>query len=313
MIPGLILRGVGGAYWIHETNGRVTAAKPRGIFRRRRLSPLPGDRVLCSESGDDDFPYTIEEIKPRRNALVRPPVANLERCFITVALADPLPDFELVDKLGIICRIHNIEPLIVWTKTDLAPEALAGHRAQYLATGWPQFAASLEEQPVSCLLAEINGHLVSFAGASGTGKSTLTNALLGEEVMEAGEISEKLGRGRHTTRHVELFRAGEGWICDTPGFSSLELDQLGILPEETILGYPEFEIHASGCRFPGCRHIQEPDCAVRRVVCDHPELNPRYERYILFRELLEAQEPWQLRRRRELLPPPGLPMSTDRF
>lgn len=131
--------------------------------------------------------------------------------------------------------------------------------------------------------------------------------------MAAGEISEKLGRGRHTTRHVELFRSGRGWIADTPGFSQLELDQLGILPEETIQGYPEFEHYAPACRFPGCRHIQEPDCAVRQAVADRPELIPRYDRYTLFRELLEAEEPWLLRRRRGQLPPPGLPLSSNRF
>ena len=311
MIPGLILRGVGGAYWVHEADGRVTAAKPRGIFRRRRLSPLPGDRVFCTESGDDDFPYTIEEIAERRNALVRPPVANLERCFITVALADPAPDFELVDKLGIICRVHNIEPLIIWTKTDLAPEELAGHRLQYTASGWPQYESSLSSSPSPLSRPRSTAIWSPSAGASGTGKSTRRTPS-GRGGHGGRRDQRKPGRGRHTTRHVELFRL-RGWIADTPGFSQLELDQLGILPEETIQGYPEFEHYAPACRFPGCRHIQEPDCAVRQAVADRPELIPRYDRYTLFRELLEAEEPWLLRRRRGQLPPPGLPLSSNRF
>ena len=312
MIEGLILRGVGGAYWVREASGEVTAAKPRGIFRKRQHSPLPGDRVRCTASGDDDFPYTIEAIEPRRNSLVRPPIANLERCFLTFAVREPNPDLLLLDKLGVICAVHDIEPIIVWTKRDLDDGLLEGYRESYEATGWTMLESSEEAPPSDQLRALIDGHLVSFAGPSGAGKSTLTNAILGSDYMPLGEVSEKLGRGRHTTRHVELIPCGSGWVADTPGFTSLEFEQLGLFPEEVGWGYPEFQVLAHDCRFLGCRHLQEPDCAVRGAVEAEPaRYEARYLRYQQLREALEAVPEHVLRRQRAKLPPPGLSEHRD--
>ena len=325
MKEGRILRGVGGAYWIETLAGEICAAKPRGIFRKQKQVPLPGDWGGLGDSGDDDFPYVIENISPRQNSLIRPSLANLDLCFLTFAVADPEPDLLLLDKLACIASLMSIIPVIIWTKADLAPEKTQELQSVYRATGWQQLISQQEQLPVSCMRQMMQGKIACLAGPSGVGKSTLTNALLEAACMETGEISEKLGRGRHTTRHVELFRlkseamspdegllsseqenAAISYLADTPGFTSLELEQLGIYPEELIKGYPDLSVDQS-CRFLDCRHLNEPECAVRERAQEDPGLLERYQRYRQLRESLENVPVFTLRQMRKRLPKPGLP------
>ncbi len=287
-ITGRIIRGVGGQYWIAMDDGQIGIASVRGIFRKEKaLIPTAGDRVVCEPSGDPGNPWRIVEILPRRNFLVRPTLANLDGLVITISAADPPPDFYLVDKLLTICRLNDVEPLLCLTKTDLEAPSLqldcyrsAGCR---IIETQPDDLASLE-----ALKAWFAGRVISFAGQSGVGKSTLLNRLFGEQMMPAGELSIKAGRGRHTTRHVELFPLAGGYLADTPGFSTLELHELGVTGEQLVAGYPEIVAVEAQCRFTGCRHLGDLGCAVPDSGID-PE---RLLRYRFFRTQLDSIKPY---------------------
>lgn len=313
--PGMILKGVGGIYTIELSDGRKIFAKPRGIFRKHNLTPTPGDDVKCTLTGDDQIPARIDRIEERGNLLIRPPIANIDILYLTFSVQDPDPDFLLLDKLLIACGALRIKPTILITKADLDRPGAKRLASCYAKSG---FATNVSAKDQSDELDrqikdQCGRHLtIAFAGPSGTGKSTVVNRLMGEKVMETGSLSEKLGRGRHTTRHVELIPCAGGYLTDTPGFTSLELADMGIEPEEVILGYPEFENLVEGCRFNTCRHLDEPGCAVRTFV-ERPELESdsnepgacefeqhladRLDRYQLFRKQLD-DIPIYLRKKR---------------
>ena len=295
---GLIIRGVGGQYWVDDgSSAEPRAAKALGIFRLQEIKPLAGDKVTFIETGDPLVPLQITFIHERRNALQRPPIANLDGLIITFSLQDPAPDRYLIDKLLIVCAEHNIEPILVLTKTDqhqpddeaaadslLEPYIKAGFRV--LRTGFDQ-PVSREE-----LRQLLKGRVVAFAGQSGVGKSTLLNDLFGMELMPTGEISAKAGRGRHTTRHVELFPFADGYIADTPGFSSLDLETLAVTPEAVVAAYPEIAAAECYSRFVSCRHIGETGCAVAFDQVDAGRL----ERYRYFRELVDSIKSYETKK-----------------
>lgn len=308
-----IIKGVGGQYWLHNQDedffGIATA---RGIFRKAGgLTPMAGDWVEYSTSGDPDVPWRIDAILPRHNILIRPPLANLDCLIITLAATEPAADFNLVDKLLTVCFLHAIEPVIVITKTDLllpadssaeSAPALAGTgsssspvspakiMAVYASVGCRIIQTNPQDETSHTELRDLmRGHIVSFAGQSGVGKSTLLNQLFGVERMATGVISQRIGRGRHTTRHVELFPFGGGYMADTPGFSTLELKDLGVSGPELVRGYPEIEAVEDQCRFTGCRHLGELGCAVETQATIHPE---RLQRYRSFRDQLDRINPY---------------------
>ena len=285
---GRITKGVGGQYRIAFAGGQTGTASVRGIFRKNGLSPTPGDLVVCAESGDPDVPWRIEQILPRRNCLIRPPLANLDGLVITLSAAEPAPDFYLADKLLTICLINKIEPLLCLTKTDLAKADFPGLDC-YRRAGCALIETSPDDQASLIELRRwIKGRVVSFAGQSGVGKSTLLNRLFGEEMMPSGDLSGKIGRGRHTTRHVELFPLAGGFLADTPGFSSLEFHELGITGEQLIQGYPEILAVQDQCRFSSCRHLGELGCAVPESGVD----DERLQRYRFFRIQLDSINPY---------------------
>lgn len=304
-IEGIIVRGVGGQYWIDDrSGGEPVPARARGIFRKDGITPLPGDHVICAVSDDPLVPLQITEIQPRRNALVRPPVANLDCLVITFSLEDPAPDLYLIDKLLIVCAANSIDPILCLTKTDRIIEPMEADRllAPYETAGFSVLRTGFDEKEGregredregregrNQLLRLIAGRVVSFAGQSGVGKSTLLNDLFGSERMLTGSTSEKAGRGRHTTRHVELFPFDGGYIADSPGFSSLELETLGVRSEDVLSGYPEIAAAESHCRFLDCRHTGETGCALESMTVDAGRL----ERYRYFRNLIDSIKSYQ--------------------
>ena len=288
IVQGVITKGVGGAYSVCIDGGKTRAAcQIRGGLRLGNIVPQAGDRVTIEPSGDPDLPYVITKILPRKNNLVRPPVANVDYLILTFSVTDPEPDLKLLDKLLIICANLDITPLIVFTKEDLGKEAAAKYLDEYSACGY-QVLVSSKDSPVTAeALESITGSgIAAFAGPSGVGKSTLCNRIIGKEHMEVGTISKKLKRGRHTTRHVELFDFGEGFITDTPGFTSLSLLQLGIGYKEVPAGYPEIYKFTGKCKYDDCRHIKEEGCVVREALSLGQIGEERYNRYREFSEEL---------------------------
>lgn len=293
MLTARILRGVGGLYWVEGPEGTILQASARGLLRIRQRVPTAGDWVDCEPSGDPDRPWQIRHIHPRRNFLVRPAVANLDGLVITLSAADPSPDFLLVDKLLAISYIFEIEPVLVLTKTDLAVDT-----EPLLQPYRPVGCRILESAPqddraVVALKEWLTGKTACLAGQSGVGKSTLLNRLQGDTLMTVGAVSQRIGRGRHTTREVVFFPLAGGYLADTPGFSTLELPDIGVSGDRLSEGYPEIRRVSDRCHFSDCRHVGEPGCAVPGSGID-PE---RLKRYRQLRASLDALDPYQKKAR----------------
>ena len=277
---GTIVKGVGGSYEIHISGEGTVLAKPRGIFRKDKITPTVGDHVEIEPSGDPDAPYMICSILPRKNLMIRPSVANVDILILTFSPVEPQPDFKLLDKLLILCAKQEIRPVIWLTKTDLDADEVERIRTIYQGAGYDVFSSSLDE-PFDYALIEplFHGNTVGFAGQSGVGKSTICNILTGDTSMKVGAISERLHRGKHTTRHVELFPVEDGYLMDTPGFSSLELTDIGLETDDVRLGYPELQRITGKCRFQDCRHTGELGCVIEEAKMD-PDRLLRYREFV---------------------------------
>lgn len=284
---GVIYKGIGGFYYVKTRDGRMLECKPRGIFRKRGQKPLPGDVVTVQpEAGAE----TITEILPRKNALVRPPVANVDQLFIVASTTQPVPSFLVIDKLAASAYDMEAEPVLVVTKPDLqSPDELV---AAYAKSGiHTVVACAATGQGLGEICALLNGKLNVFCGNSGVGKSTLLNALAPRLSREVGDISQKLGRGRHTTREVEIFEVGGGLVADTPGFASFDVQSAGaILPENMQLCFPEIKARIGQCKFSGCAHVADAGCAVLKAV-EAGEITPsRHQSYVtLYNEAKQAE------------------------
>lgn len=291
-----IVKAVGGQYHLDNGVDFHGVATARGLLRLERVAPRPGDLVQYEESGDPDAPWRIRSILPRRNLLVRPPLANLDMLLITIAATEPVADFYLVDKLIAVCHVNDIQPVLIVTKTDLidGPIAQSIYKNYEACNVEIILSSPTDEQAHERLRTLLRGRVVSFAGQSGVGKSTLLNQLFGDEKMLTGTISDRIGRGKHTTRHVELFRFAGGFLADTPGFSTLDLVDLGLTSDTIVQGYPEIEAVSEQCRFTGCRHLGELGCAVTMETI----LPDRLERYRQFRRQLDLVKPYEQMSRR---------------
>jgi ribosome biogenesis GTPase len=255
---GIIIKGIGGFYYVKTAAG-VLECRAKGIFRKRGISPLAGDRVVLEgESGG----LVIADILPRKNAFARPAVANADNFFIVASAADPRPNMLVLDTVAAVARHRGLTPAIIVTKTDLGR---AGElRRVYSGAGFRVIETRMGlRRGIREIRALCRGRLSVFAGNSGVGKSTLLNMLIPGISLETAEISRKLGRGRHTTRAVTLYDFEGGFIADTPGFSDLDIWRgAGIEKEELAGCFPEFAPYAGRCRFAGCSHTVEKGCAV---------------------------------------------------
>lgn len=287
---GLLLQGLGGFYYV-EVENTVYECKARGSFRKEGISPLAGDRVSILLS--DDKTGTVEEILPRRNCLVRPPIANLDCLAITVSVAQPRPNFLLLDTLIAIAENNAIEPILVITKADL--QDTKDIENIYSKAGFSVFVVTnTDAKTVEPLAQFLQGKITAVTGNSGVGKSSLLNLIEPNLHRETAEISKKLGRGRHTTRSAELFRlSGGGYLADTAGFSVLDLEKAMPIDADAVFDcFREFEPYFGKCRFTGCVHAHEPNCAIREAVENDEISRSRYESYITLYEEMKKQKKW---------------------
>ena len=300
-MKGIITKGVGGTYTVKTDGGEDVLCQIRGSRRRTKLLPAVGDHVEIDLSGDPDIPYVLNKIYERKNYLVRPPVANLDHLILTFAADEPQPDLKLLDKLLIICSVTDIDPIIVFTKKDLNSDYADQLAAVYCKCGYNVFVSGKDYMAdTDKIKAIVKNGVAGFAGPSGVGKSTLINHLLEDNMMNVGVISDRLKRGKHTTRHVELFDFGDGLLCDTPGFTRLSLYELGIEYRSVSSGYPEITRASLGCRFDDCRHINERDCKVLAELSEGNIDEGRYSRYKEFyMELYDKRNEYSGRKRYE--------------
>lgn len=283
---GTIIKGIGGFYYV-KASGKVYECKARGVFRKQKITPMIGDRVEIELIGEKG---SIAKILPRSSFLVRPPVANVDTMMLVVAAASPEPNLFLIDKMLVNAEINNIEPAVCINKTDIASrEDIA---EIYSKAGYKVFCVSAEKHEGTAELMDyLEGKTTAFAGLSGVGKSSLLN-IITDDNLETGSVSEKIQRGKHTTRHVELFEMkGGGFVLDTPGFSSLEVE--GIKAEDLWQYFPEMANSQNKCRFRGCSHINEPDCFVKEKVENGEMASSRYESYIELYNKLKSVKEWE--------------------
>jgi ribosome biogenesis GTPase len=279
-ISGIIVKGIGGFYYVAAPGG-VYECTARGIFRKEDITPLPGDKVLISVIDEAKKNGCIDEILPRKSFLARPAVANVDQIIITVAVKLPDPDLFLVDKLLISAEKEGLNIVLGINKIDLNDEDKQKEMIKaYSKTNYKLILTSSKTgEGFDKLRQVLSGRISVLAGQSGVGKSTILNRLMNAEIMETGSVSNKIKRGRHTTRHVELIQLDKGgYIVDTPGFSSLELTDIPF--EELQLYYPEFSGYMGRCRFNGCSHTAEPGCSVKDALNEGIIDAGRYNRYL---------------------------------
>ena len=289
---GRIVRSLSGFYEVRTPDGTVTC-RGRGSLRRSGDSPLTGDMVEISiEKGRG----MVEKILPRKNSFVRPAVANIDALVIFAANVNPVTEPFLIDRVAAIAGDREVPVVLCINKCDLDP-AVDLMRI-YSRAGFPVILASAETgEGVDTLRALIRGKLTAFTGNSGVGKSSMLNALCPSLSLATGEVSEKLGRGRHTTRHVELYDLGdETYVADTPGFSSFDTDQMDVMLKENLqYAFPDFRAHLGNCQFHDCTHRKEPGCAVRKAL-EEGLLEPtRYDSYLRLYEKASQIKQWELK------------------
>lgn len=288
---GTIIAGVGGNYDVQVEEGQIVRCKARGIFRKQKTTPLIGDKVTISK---EKF---LESIAPRKNALIRPAAANIDQVLVVFAVHNPEPHFMLLDRFLLEAGRQEIPVAIVLNKMDLWEDSQQKEVSEaieaYEKAGYPVYQVSTYETNETILenLRDLlQDKITVLAGPSGVGKSSLINVLTDAE-QETGELSEKIARGKNTTRHAKLLplRQGSGWIADTPGFSSFYMQDWTC--DQLANFYPEFEEYLGGCKFPDCRHRSEPECAVREAVENGEISRIRYENYRkIYEEIWEYQK-----------------------
>ena len=286
-MQGKIIKGIAGFYYIHAENGQVYECKAKGAFRKQKIKPLVGDMVRIAVLDEAEHLGNVEEILPRKNELIRPAVANIDMALVIFAAAKPEPNFNLLDRFLCMMEFQNVPVTICFNKTDLVDEEkIEEYRRIYEPAGYRLMSTCTRTgEGVDAVKALLHGKTTTVAGPSGVGKSSLINALQSDVQMQTGVISDKIDRGKHTTRHSEIVPVMEdSYIMDTPGFSSMDVP--GFEKEDLWTCFPEFREYEPYCKFQGCSHINEPDCGVKEALAEGKISSVRYENYkLLYEEL----------------------------
>ncbi|MBR2101059.1 MAG: ribosome small subunit-dependent GTPase A [Eubacterium sp.] len=291
MAKGKIVKGIGGFYYV-DADDVIYECKARGNFRNDNLTPLVGDNFEFSIN--ENAENRIEKIFERKNSLVRPPLANIDILFIICSLVDPKINTLITDRLIAVAEYKNIEPVIVLTKTDLEPD-YSEYVSIYENAGFKVITVNNEDFNGGEVFKDlISGKVCAFTGNTGVGKSTLLNNLFPSLELETGETSKKLGRGKHTTRHSELFKYDGGYVADTPGFSSLDIQRYDkIMKEDLPYCFREFREYLGNCRFNSCTHVNDKGCAVCEALDEGKISKSRHSSYVaMFNEVKDIKE-WQ--------------------
>lgn len=305
-MQGKIIKGIAGFYYIETHDARIYECKAKGIFRKDNVKPLVGDNVMIDVIDEENKKGNITEILPRKNRLLRPPVANVDQAVILFAIVKPDPNYNLLDRFLIMMRQQNLPVIICFNKQDIATQ----EEQQELYNAYEKcgykvlFISVKEEKGLDELKELLRGKTTTLAGPSGVGKSSLLNKLVPDALMQTGELSRKIDRGKNTTRHSELFYVSElsqgdeeTYLFDTPGFTSLNLND--VTTDNLMQYYPEFEEFEPECRFGGCSHIAEPDCGVKNALSEGKISAVRYENYkIIYEDLKNARPDYSKKARR---------------
>lgn len=292
-MQGKIVKGIAGFYYVHVEERGIYECKAKGIFRKDNTKPLVGDDVTLEILDEEEMKGNITEILPRKSSLIRPAVANVDQALVIFAAAKPSPNFNLLDRFLIMMEQQQLPCIICFNKKDLVTkEECDNLKAVYEHCGYQVLFVSAHDEAAGSmdeLRGLLSGKTTTVAGPSGVGKSSLINKMQSGVCMETGEISKKIERGKHTTRHSQLIALeGNTYIMDTPGFSSLSLFDM---EKEDLQGfYPEFVEHERNCKFGGCSHISEPVCGIKEALKEGKISKTRYENYVLLYEELKAKK-----------------------
>lgn len=290
-MQGKIVKGIAGFYYVHVQDMGVYECKAKGIFRKDNTKPLVGDDVAVEVLDEEKKLGNISVILPRKNSLIRPAVANVDQALVIFSITKPVPNFNLLDRFLIMMEQQSLPCIICFNKQDISSEEDRNALKDiYEGCGClVLFTSASKEDGMEELLLVLKGRTTTVAGPSGVGKSSIINRLAPEVCMETGEISKKIERGKHTTRHTQLIALGGGtYIMDTPGFSSLALTNI---EKEELQGYyPEFVRFEAECRFGGCAHLQEPGCGIKAAVQEGRISRIRYDNYVLLYEELKNKK-----------------------
>lgn len=291
-MQGKIVKGIAGFYYVDVVESGIYECKAKGIFRKEKMKPLVGDNVEIEVLDALEMTGNLVQILPRKNQLIRPAAANVDQALVIFAVRQPDPNYGLLDRFLIAMEQQDIPVVICFNKQDLAEQhELRKLYETYAGCGYRVLMASAaNEEGIGEIRKLLEGRTTVVAGPSGVGKSSITNLLQEEVSMETGEISKKLKRGKHTTRHAQLLTIGiNTYLMDTPGFSSLFVD--GMEKEELRQFFPELRDYEGKCRFQGCAHVHEPDCKVKEAVKAGRISRERYESYVnLYEELKEKEK-----------------------
>lgn len=291
-MTGTIIKALSGFYYVDVgAEQEPITCRGRGKLRHQKITPLVGDHVAITVT--EDGTGMVDEVLPRSNQFQRPMVANMDQLVILASGAIPVTDPFLIDRMVSLAEYKGCQPIICFNKCDLEPATQLVEL--YQRAGFQSFAISAQTgEGLEQLLGVLDGKISAFTGNSGVGKSSVLNALCPQFGLKVGQVSEKLGRGRHTTRHVELFRVGGGLVADTPGFSAFDVEQMELIPKEELANtFREFRPYLEQCRFVGCAHVKERGCEVREAVDNGAIAPSRYQSYVRLYDQVKSRPQWE--------------------